>query len=139
HDPRAQGAVGAGVEVAHPPGRAAVDKAVDRDAHRHAGVAGAAGWTVGELMAAAKAGARQLVEQQRRGPAAQLDDQLALGAPLDIGARHRGGREELVEQAAPLRSEEHTSELQSRENLVCRLLLEKKKNQKEVREIATEQ
>src|SRR6266700_4694700 len=27
------------------------------------------------------------------------------------------------------RSEEHTSELQSRENLVCRLLLEKKKNQ----------
>src|SRR6266511_6444900 len=28
----------------------------------------------------------------------------------------------------PRRSEEHTSELQSRENLVCRLLLEKKKN-----------
>src|SRR5690606_41574207 len=29
--------------------------------------------------------------------------------------------------AARARSEEHTSELQSRENLVCRLLLEKKK------------
>src|SRR5690606_41882112 len=29
-----------------------------------------------------------------------------------------------------LRSEEHTSELQSRENLVCRLLLEKKKAEK---------
>src|SRR5690606_42032740 len=29
------------------------------------------------------------------------------------------------------RSEEHTSELQSRENLVCRLLLEKKKTQRE--------
>src|SRR5690606_41800738 len=29
--------------------------------------------------------------------------------------------------ARELRSEEHTSELQSRENLVCRLLLEKKK------------
>src|SRR5205085_11570090 len=28
------------------------------------------------------------------------------------------------------RSEEHTSELQSQSNLVCRLLLEKKKNQK---------
>src|SRR5437870_9628818 len=28
----------------------------------------------------------------------------------------------------PLRSEEHTSELQSRGHLVCRLLLEKKKN-----------
>src|SRR5207302_11387935 len=33
-----------------------------------------------------------------------------------------------VEYSAGGRSEEHTSELQSRENLVCRLLLEKKKN-----------
>src|SRR5690606_42110976 len=32
-----------------------------------------------------------------------------------------------------LRSEEHTSELQSRENLVCRLLLEKKKKKKKIR------
>src|SRR5690606_39664777 len=31
-----------------------------------------------------------------------------------------------LEQSRPDRSEEHTSELQSRENLVCRLLLEKK-------------
>src|SRR5207302_11150964 len=30
------------------------------------------------------------------------------------------------------RSEEHTSELQSRENLVCRLLLEKKKKKKQL-------
>src|SRR2546430_7096867 len=30
--------------------------------------------------------------------------------------------------ARPARSEEHTSELQSQSNLVCRLLLEKKKN-----------
>src|SRR2546430_3726945 len=30
--------------------------------------------------------------------------------------------------SAPARSEEHTSELQSQSNLVCRLLLEKKKN-----------
>src|SRR5690606_42127930 len=29
----------------------------------------------------------------------------------------------------PARTEEHTSELQSRENLVCRLLLEKKKHE----------
>src|SRR3712207_7187032 len=35
------------------------------------------------------------------------------------------GRDQLV--AACLRSEEHTSELQSRQYLVCRLLLEKKK------------
>src|SRR5690606_41462087 len=33
--------------------------------------------------------------------------------------------------SASLRSEEHTSELQSRENLVCRLLLEKKKRKNE--------
>src|SRR5690606_39488285 len=31
-----------------------------------------------------------------------------------------------------IRSEEHTSELQSRENLVCRLLLEKKNNNKKI-------
>src|SRR5690606_3350638 len=35
--------------------------------------------------------------------------------------------EESQEIEAPVGSEEHTSELQSRENLVCRLLLEKKK------------
>src|SRR5690606_41365472 len=33
-------------------------------------------------------------------------------------------------KAHSVRSEEHTSELQSRENLVCRLLLEKKKKNK---------
>src|SRR5690606_41702378 len=33
------------------------------------------------------------------------------------------------------RSEEHTSELQSRENLVCRLLLEKKKNTRSERTV----
>src|SRR5690606_41563873 len=33
----------------------------------------------------------------------------------------------LIDVRDDLRSEEHTSELQSRENLVCRLLLEKKK------------
>src|SRR5207302_7893236 len=33
----------------------------------------------------------------------------------------------------PPRSEEHTSELQSRENLVCRRLLEKKKNRGDAR------
>src|SRR2546429_7367183 len=32
-----------------------------------------------------------------------------------------------AESCAPVRSEEHTSELQSRLHLVCRLLLEKKK------------
>src|SRR2546430_164026 len=40
-----------------------------------------------------------------------------------LNARRRVHRE----PAAPCRSEEHTSELQSQSNLVCRLLLEKKK------------
>src|SRR4051795_2313858 len=34
----------------------------------------------------------------------------------------------LISYALPIRSEEHTSELQSHSHLVCRLLLEKKKN-----------
>src|SRR5436309_10913584 len=42
--------------------------------------------------------------------------------------RHRNLRKDFFMRR---RSEEHTSELQSRENLVCRLLLEKKKNKKQ--------
>src|SRR3712207_8589700 len=37
-------------------------------------------------------------------------------------------RRKMIGQADLRRSEEHTSELQSRQYLVCRLLLEKKKN-----------
>src|SRR5438477_5397473 len=42
-----------------------------------------------------------------------------------------GAREDLVEEPSTRssRSEEHTSELQSHVNLVCRLLLEKKKKE----------
>src|SRR5690606_41049800 len=39
-------------------------------------------------------------------------------------------RETAIEAPPKVRSEEHTSELQSREKLVCRLLLEKKKQDK---------
>src|SRR5690606_41373820 len=55
------------------------------------------------------------------------------GRPSQPALRHRAGRADprahlhRREPAPPDRSEEHTSELQSRENLVCRLLLEKKK------------
>src|SRR5690349_23696343 len=53
------------------------------------------------------------------------------GAPAD-GRAVRAELDGLHEPALPadeppLRSEEHTSELQSRRDLVCRLLLEKKK------------
>src|SRR5207249_6078131 len=41
-----------------------------------------------------------------------------------------GVRDDVSRQRLPGRSEEHTSELQSRFDLVCRLLLEKKKKNK---------
>src|SRR5260370_25896989 len=54
--------------------------------------------------------------------------------PIFLGNRHDVKEPGFV---AMLRSEEHTSELQSHLNLVCRLLLEKKKNQKSKRVHAT--
>src|SRR5690606_41514192 len=42
--------------------------------------------------------------------------------------RVKGEDERAAKRSGPPRSEEHTSELQSRENLVCRLLLENKNN-----------
>src|SRR5690606_41743319 len=52
-------------------------------------------------------------------------------ARADRSSRHRAGCPLLhrtrCRPRGQQRSEEHTSELQSRENLVCRLLLEKKK------------
>src|SRR2546430_9228002 len=51
------------------------------------------------------------------GAVAQLHPELAV--------QGEGGARRL---RRPARSEEHTSELQSQSNLVCRLLLEKKKN-----------
>src|SRR5438093_6673824 len=45
------------------------------------------------------------------------------------GFRKKGLRVEDKADRSPVRSEEHTSELQSLTNLVCRLLLEKKKKE----------
>src|SRR5437867_7990797 len=66
---------------------------------------------------------------------------LAHGEPNHVGLRRAGGagpvggrgdwaagRAGAESQSAGARSEEHTSELQSPYDLVCRLLLEKKKN-----------
>src|SRR5256885_11889400 len=55
---------------------------------------------------------------------------LPCAAPADPGQGKRGGQASVAAHAAggKDRSEEHTSELQSPCNLVCRLLLEKKKN-----------
>src|SRR5690606_39836995 len=61
--------------------------------------------------------------------ASRAVDGIDYGRPFSAGHRQlecvTPGRHPTV--LHELRSEEHTSELQSRENLVCRLLLEKKK------------
>src|SRR3712207_7748142 len=56
----------------------------------------------------------------------------AEAAPTFRGLCATGGRARVLVPTADIhrRSEEHTSELQSRQYLVCRLLLEKKKNNK---------
>src|SRR5690606_42081764 len=57
------------------------------------------------------------------GPLAQLVEQLTLNQ-LVVGSNPT--RPTIFRFEAKVRSEEHTSELQTRDNLVCRLLLEKK-------------
>src|SRR5690606_41034455 len=56
-----------------------------------------------------------MVHSTWRAPAVTAASELATASPRSLW------------QCTEKRSEEHTSELQSRENLVCRLLLEKKK------------
>src|SRR3712207_7762113 len=61
----------------------------------------------------------------------QFDSVQAVGAKIVDEARLLGHfilfHAEMLDHDLPDRSEEHTSELQSRQYLVCRLLLEKKK------------
>src|SRR2546426_9252060 len=53
------------------------------------------------------------------------------GFPHEVlNAKYHQREAEIVAQAGRQRSEEHTSELQSPCNLVCRLLLEKKKEKR---------
>src|SRR5687767_15618741 len=52
----------------------------------------------------------------------------------ELPARTDGFREPYAQLVVVLRSEEHTSELQSLAYLVCRLLLEKKKNRTQTRD-----
>src|SRR2546430_12841186 len=72
---------------------------------------------------------RQVGEARRaflRGDGERMD-----AAALDVVGRRAEAVEHHVHLAADeVRSEEHTSELQSQSNLVCRLLLEKKKTDK---------
>src|SRR5712664_4395024 len=63
------------------------------------------------------------------GAAGTIDDNRLLKAGADLSNWLSPGRDYSNQRFSP-RSEEHTSELQSRSDLVCRLLLEKKKKKK---------
>src|SRR3712207_9333099 len=64
----------------------------------------------------------------RRGePAGHLAEQFVAGRVAQRVVDRLEPVQVQIAEADPARSEEHTSELQSRQYLVCRLLLEKKK------------
>src|SRR3712207_8817295 len=66
---------------------------------------------------------------RREEDGAALYRALALLALLAVlGGEHAGAEDQDLDQVREGRSEEHTSELQSRQYLVCRLLLEKKQS-----------
>src|SRR5690606_41086826 len=67
-----------------------------------------------------------LTREYRRGDAMRRVHWRATARAGDLRVRQEEHHAE-VSSLVILRSEEHTSELQSRENLVCRLLLENKK------------
>src|SRR5690349_23940388 len=77
----------------------------------------------GAVQGAAPRPRRHLHAHRQFQPAARRQGFAA--PPRDQAAREREARD------GQGRSEEHTSELQSRRDLVCRLLLEKKKKKKE--------
>src|SRR2546427_1698643 len=60
----------------------------------------------------------------------RIDIEFALGKALEDAGEFASSFEHYQRGNALHRSEEHTSELQSQSNLVCRLLLEKKKKNK---------
>src|SRR3712207_7507081 len=70
-------------------------------------------------------GAERHPDQHQHGPAAPGGGARGRGGSED--RRPRGDRRRIRGGGRKRRSEEHTSELQSRQYLVCRLLLEKKK------------
>src|SRR5690606_40331990 len=84
-------------------------------------------WTVAMRTGDASSRDRRLARQGRADALVITPESLALLLSYpDTAAQLAGLRGIVVDE---WRSEEHTSELQSRENLVCRLLLEKKKDE----------
>src|SRR2546430_3504884 len=84
---------------------------------------------------------RSMLGDVERPPAADGDDGVVEALPQPLCQLHRsldgsvldhrdvGVLQLRSQDRGDLRSEEHTSELQSQSNLVCRLLLEKKKTE----------
>src|SRR6516165_11709411 len=68
----------------------------------------------------------------RRPPRSTLFPYTTLFRSLDASPSRLGRRRRETRHPNGRRSEEHTSELQSQSNLVCRLLLEKKKERREI-------
>src|SRR5690606_39671121 len=95
-------------------------------------------WGYGDFYCVSPAGTRILLPYQSEPPHGDSYHRLLIGSKTIRGYVWSGylrwspcGRYftcDWLEDLGGHRSEEHTSELQSRENLVCRLLLEKKKN-----------
>src|SRR5206468_12487514 len=76
--------------------------------------------------------ARRLARPRRSGSGTLAP--LAAGLPRRSGRRGTRGGRLLARRLRLRRSEEHTSELQSRSDIVCRLLLEKKNKGREFKE-----
>src|SRR3712207_6868426 len=66
-----------------------------------------------------------LAARMAKAQRSEIDELLRVAERLDLDVPPEGVTWDVYQP----RSEEHTSELQSRQYLVCRLLLEKKKNQ----------
>src|SRR5215813_2959012 len=106
--------------------------------------AGAAGIAAARQLATHRVSAI-VVEARSRVGGRAWTSQVA-GLPLDLGCGwlHSADENEwstiakelglAIDPLPPPRSEEHTSELQSRPHLVCRLLLEKKKKKKKTKQ-----
>src|SRR2546427_8488027 len=102
---------------------------------------GLAGLRIGEILLAHGAVTREKLEEalaaqgERGGRLGEVlvslkacsEEQVlkALAAQLELPYQMRVATEEVSQELISKRSEEHTSELQSQSNIVCRLLLEK--------------
>src|SRR2546430_16150545 len=72
-------------------------------------------------------------DDTKGGKRREINARLSFNTACELG--FRGSLDEWERLLGAVRSEEHTSELQSQSNLVCRLLLEKKKKTNNTRRL----